>query len=75
MAQKTIGKGEVCCKTALNFRKKPDIDAEKLPEGPILKGEVVDIVSKRGAWYRIKYQDKYGYAMAEFIDIIKEENN
>ena len=72
--KKQIIKGKVVCKHALNFRSKPNINADKLPESPILKGEVVDIISKRGAWYRINYSGKYGYVMAEFIELLEQED-
>lgn len=68
--QMEIKKAKVRCKNALNFRKKPNIEAETLPESPILNGETVDVISRRGAWYRINYSGKYGYVMAEFIDIL-----
>lgn len=72
--KKQIIKGKVQCKNALNFRVKPNINADKLPESPILKGEIVDIINKRGAWYRINYGGKYGYVMAEFIEILEQED-
>ena len=72
--KKQIIKGRVNCKNALNFRVKPNINADKLPESPILKGEIVDIITKRGAWYRINYSGKYGYVMAEFIELLEQED-
>ena len=71
---KPVRKGKVIAKFALNFRKKPAVEAETLEEGPILAGEVIDILSRRGAWYRVNYKGKNGFVMAEFIEELKQEN-
>ena len=73
-ANKPLKKGKVIAKYALNFRAKPNVDAEKLAEGPILSGEFIDIVSKRGAWYRVNYKGNSGFVMAEFIEVLEQED-
>jgi hypothetical protein len=72
--KREIRKGKVNVKSQLNFRKSPEVGDNLLPQGPIVKGKFVDILSEKEVdgvkWYRIKYEGRVGYVMAKFIDII-----
>ena len=57
--------------TSLNVRKSPSASATKL--GTLGKNAKVDIVAKvSNGWYKIKYQDDYGYISHKYVKIDKD---
>ena len=56
-------------KSTLTVRKSASTDSEAL--GYLKNGSKVEIVSKSGSWYKIKYNKGYGYV---YKDYIKETN-
>jgi hypothetical protein len=56
----------------LNIRSKPDKESDKLAQ--ITKGTEVVIVEEIDQWYKVRYQDGFGYVFSEFIDIKIDEN-
>lgn len=71
---KEYKKGKVTAKSALNFRKTPESGDNLLPQGPIKRGTIIEILSEKKVdeklWYRVRFDGKIGYVMADFIDII-----
>lgn len=64
----TIKHGKVLTKeTDLNVRKGPGTEYEIA--GTINKDSSVEIVEIIGSWYKIKFQNSYGYVSNEFIQI------
>lgn len=71
--KKELQKGTIVAKSAANFRKQPSMNGELLAEGPIKRGTVIDIMSRKDVdgeiWYRIKYNNKIGYILGSLIEI------
>lgn len=71
--KKELQKGTIVAKSAANFRRKPCLDSDTIDVGPIKRGIIVDILSRKDVdgelWYRIKYSDKVGYVLGKLIEI------
>ncbi|WP_161808206.1 N-acetylmuramoyl-L-alanine amidase [Aneurinibacillus migulanus] len=59
--------GTVNVTTSLALRAKPDVKSTALAW--MKKGESVEVISKQGEWYQVKYKTKPGYAKASYIKI------
>ncbi|WP_052404744.1 SH3 domain-containing protein [Bacillus rubiinfantis] len=55
-------KGKITTAVGFNVRTAPQATAKRL--GSVAKNKTVQIVSKRGDWYKIKFGRGYGYIMA-----------
>lgn len=62
-----VNTGTVNVTTSLALRAKPDVKSTALAW--MKKGEVVEVVSRQGEWYQVKYKKKLGYANAPYIKV------
>jgi uncharacterized protein YgiM (DUF1202 family) len=53
----------------VNVRQGPSGSTEKL--GYLSSGETVEIVEEEGSYYKVKYNDSYGYVYGLYVDIIE----
>lgn len=56
---------------ALNVRKEPDADAERIMQVP--NGSKVLVLETVGDWYKIEYENSTGYATSSYVFKIEEE--
>lgn len=56
---------------ALNIRNQPDLSGGKI--GSLKREASVEIISKIGKWYEIKFSDSTGYVHSDYIDFPREE--
>ena len=58
--------------TSLTVRKDSSTNSKSL--GYLKNGEKLEIVSKSGSWYKIKYKGSYGYVYGEYVKITNENS-
>ena len=54
--------------TDLNVRKAPSTDGERI--GALPKGTKIEIVGSEGNWYKIVYDNGYGYVSKDYVKLI-----
>ncbi len=54
--------------TDLNVRQGPSTDSERI--GSLQKGKKMEIVGSEGNWYKIVYEDGYGYVSKDYVKLI-----
>ena len=59
--------------SSLTVRK--DSSTKSKAIGYLKNGEKLQVVSKVGSWYKIKYKGGYGYVYGEYVKIVEENNN
>ena len=58
---------------ALNLRAEPTKDSERLDQMP--EGSIVTVTEDLAGWSRVEYNGKIGYAMSEYLQEIREDEN
>ncbi|NLT10475.1 MAG: SH3 domain-containing protein, partial [Ruminococcus sp.] len=54
--------------TDLNVRKGPSTDSDRI--GSLAKGTKMEIVGSEGNWYKIVYENGYGYVSKDYVKLI-----